>query len=157
LWVGAVVGLGLAAGLAFWAVRKRLGIDESPLVRHLIPRTAEERLLFVLVVAPTAGIVEEMLFRGFAVSRLAELVPGGAWTAAILSLVGFALGHVYQGPLGLCRAGLLGAFLSLPFLATGSLLPSILAHTLLDILGGVFLGRYLLEGGEPATTGRREG
>jgi len=143
-WTAGTIALGVALGFAFAWGRRALGRQETQLIRHLIPRTTSERWLFALVVAPTAGVVEELLFRGFAINRLAPLA-GGPWPAAALTVVSFSLGHVYQGPLGMTRASFLGLLLAVPFLLTGSLWPSILAHTALDILGGVVLGHELLD------------
>jgi hypothetical protein len=72
-------------------------------------------------------------FRGFVMTRLSWLI-GDAWLAAIVASLSFALGHVYQGWIGLLRTGLGGLAFSLAFVLTGSLLPSILAHTVLNLL-----------------------
>jgi membrane protease YdiL (CAAX protease family) len=144
--LGLTVALLLGASLiilAMWALRRALNKKESDAVRHFIPRTARERIVLGLVVAPTAGIVEELLYRGFAISRLAPLI-GGPWPAAVLTAGGFSLGHVYQGPLGVLRAFLLGLLLAVPYVTTGSLLPSILAHFLID-LSTIFFGRAFLD------------
>jgi membrane protease YdiL (CAAX protease family) len=50
-------------------------------------------------------------------------------TAAVL----FGLLHLYQGGLGILRTGSIGLVLGAGTLATGSLMPAILAHTLLDM------------------------
>ena len=147
LWTLAIVAGGCLIVLAAWVVRRVLNRDESPTIQHLIPRTSRERALLALILSPTAGFVEEVLYRGFAITRLVLLV-GDPWLAALLAAAAFSLGHLYQGIFGAVRAGALGLLLAVPFLYTGSLWPSILAHALLDLVFGVFLYRVFLNPGE---------
>jgi membrane protease YdiL (CAAX protease family) len=143
-WTAACVALALALAFAARAVRRRLGRPESPVLLHLLPRSRRERWLFALLVAPTAGIAEEVLFRGIALGRLGALL-GSPWPAALLTALAFALCHAYQGPLGLARAALLGLVLAAPPVLGASLWPAIAAHTLLDLLGGLVLAGWLAD------------
>ena len=43
----------------------------------------------------TAGIVEEVLWRGFLIWYLSQFMP--VWGAALISTIGFGLAHAYQG------------------------------------------------------------
>lgn len=142
LWSASIVAIAVACMLGFAWAGQRLGRRESASVRHILPRTTRERWWFVLLVSPTAGIVEELLFRGFALTRLAPLV-GGLAAAIALTSFAFALAHVYQGALGMARAGLLAVLLAVPVVVSGSLLPSILAHAAIDALGATVLARVL--------------
>jgi hypothetical protein len=50
------------------------------------------------------GLGEEMMYRGFVMTRIAQLLgeSRGAWIAALfLQAIPFALGHAYQGPVGM--------------------------------------------------------
>jgi len=141
----AMVGGGLLIVLAAHAMLRALHQRESSTLRHLIPRTRRERIMIALLVAPTAGLVEELLYRGFAITRLAQ-VTGEPWSAALLAAVAFSLGHLYQGPIGVVRSGVLGLLLSAPYIYTGSLLPSILAHAVIDLLCAVCLSRVFIDG-----------
>ena len=143
LWTIATLGFALLILLVVRFARLRAGRPEPAEVSHLLPRTLRERLLFVLLVAPTAGFVEEALYRGYAITRMTVLVDH-PWLAAILASVAFSLGHVYQGGLGMVRAGSLGLVLSVPYLMTGSLLPSMIAHVVIDALGALGARRVLL-------------
>jgi len=144
LWLLIILAAAAALTGLLRLIRRRTGSTESADVRHLLPRTRRERLLFCLVVIPTAGIAEEILFRGLAISRLAHLLNGAVWPAALLAALAFALGHLYQDGVGVARAGLLGLVLSLPYVVSGSILPSILAHMIYDLLGGVVFPDLLL-------------
>lgn len=140
----ALVGGGLLIVLAAHTILRALRQRESSTLRHLIPRTRRERMMIALLVAPSAGLIEEPLYRGFAITRLA-LVTGDSWSAALLAAVAFSLGHVYQGPIGVVRSGVLGLLLSVPYIYTGSLLPSILAHAIIDLLTAVCLSRAFID------------
>ena len=117
---------------------------ESDLVRLLIPETAPERVWAVLLVAPTAAVCEEFLYRGFLLAQLSEWLDSG-WCALVLSSVVFALAHIYQGPSGMVRVALLGALLAYPVLELGSLYPSMAAHFVIDTAALLWLGPRFLE------------
>jgi len=132
---GTLAVLLLGAGL-FSLLHKLLGRGESPDVLHLIPETRGERWLFVGL-ALTAGITEEFIYRGIALTTLMRLPgldsPSGPWLAATLVALAFGLGHGYQDGVGMVRAGVLGFVLAVPMLLTGSLLPGMAAHAVIDL------------------------
>jgi uncharacterized protein len=137
-WTAALTAGGVAVLFAFRA----LGLRDGVVVRQLMPETAGERGLFV-VLSITAGITEEIVFRGFVLHAL--LVAAGSWPLALLLSSGvFGVVHAYQQPVGALRAALLGALLAVPLLAGGSIYPAIAAHALIDVLSGLWLARYLL-------------
>jgi len=99
----------------------------------LLPRTGRERATFALL-AVTAGICEEVIFRGFAIAYLRWLWPGAPELAIIaITAGGFGLVHLYQGLRGVIVTGLVGAFLAWLVLSTGSLIPAMVVHALLDL------------------------
>jgi membrane protease YdiL (CAAX protease family) len=99
----------------------------------LLPRGRRERTVFALL-AVTAGICEELLVRGFGIAYLRWLWPS-ANHLEILVITGAAFGlmHLYQGPRGVVLTGLIGAYLGWLVLSTGSLLPAMVIHALLDL------------------------
>jgi CAAX protease family protein len=112
----------------------------------LLPRTREERLTFA-VLAVTAGICEEVVFRGFGFAYVRFVWPGvtDGWLIVITSVV-FGLAHLYQGPRGVVLTGLAGAVFASMTVTTGSLLPAIAVHAMVDlrILGLPDLARDVL-------------
>jgi uncharacterized protein len=138
LWTGALTAAGVGMVLIFHAS----GFRDSELVRQLIPVTGTDRALF-LGVSITAGVCEEIVFRGFLLHVLL-LATGSLPLALLLSSGVFGVVHAYQQPLGALRAALLGAMLALPLLLTGSIYPAIVAHILIDVLSGFWLSRHLL-------------
>jgi len=114
------------------ATRARFRRRIQPL-RALLPHTPGEFRRFILL-SITAGICEELLFRGYLVWVLQSLI--GLWPAAIVSMVVFGLGHAYQGRAHAPRAFLAGVFLGLLALGTRSILPGMALHALIDAGSG---------------------
>ena len=102
-------------------------------VALLLPRTRRERWAYAGV-AVTAGVTEELLYRGWLVWFLALAAPVGGYAGAIVvSSVAFGLGHAYQGVRGVLLAGAAGFGLALLAFSTGSLLLPVLLHALVDL------------------------
>jgi len=99
----------------------------------LLPRTREERLTFAAL-AVTAGICEEVVFRGFGFAYVRFIWPAvtDGWLIVITSVV-FGLAHLYQGPRGILLTGLAGAVFASMTITTGSLLPAIAVHAMVDL------------------------
>jgi membrane protease YdiL (CAAX protease family) len=146
LWSVGLAAAGLLTIVVFRWIIVRVGARESAMLRQLLPGTARERQVFA-VLSVAAGFAEEIAYRGYAIPVLAPLmgVPG----AAALTSVVFGVLHGYQGPMGILRTGTMGGILAWGFLASGSLWPPIVAHTLIDLVAGLWLGERLLSP-EPA-------
>jgi membrane protease YdiL (CAAX protease family) len=137
----AAAGLTTAAGVALMALGRFLDVPEPPLVDFLVPRTGSERIAFAGL-SLTAGIGEELVFRSFLIGALLQ-TGASVTTAVAISVVAFALSHAYQGVLGVIRVALLGVVLTGPFLLTGSVYPSVIAHAALDMIAGILLADWL--------------
>ena len=109
-------------------------------LRPLLPHTRTEMIRFVLL-STTAGICEEILFRGFLLWYLSCLVPVvAAWLAGALL---FGMAHAYQGSGGVLRTGLVGAGLVALYLLSGSLWLPMLLHAFVDVNSGLLAYAYL--------------
>lgn len=98
----------------------------------LLPVTRPERRLFVGV-ALTAGVAEELLFRGFLMLYLTDVV-GWSWqSAAAGSAIAFGLNHLYQGVGPALTSAAAGYLLAEVYLQTGSLLLPVLIHAAIDL------------------------
>jgi len=148
-WSAGVTVAALFVMLVFRQIAVVTGTPDSPLLHQLLPRSAEEKRVFALL-SLAAGTGEELAYRGYAIPVLAPLlgVPG----AAVLTTAIFAVMHGYQGVLGILRTGVMGGLLVWAFLASGSLWPPIIAHTLIDLLAGLVLGDRLLVSAKEGTT-----
>ena len=109
-------------------VRKSLGLAEP-----FVPRAREEMAPF-MVLSLTAGICEEWLFRGVLTALLAGWL--GVWVAVVLANVVFGLAHSYQGGAGMVKVGIGGLVASGIVFATGSLVPAMVVHALMDVGAG---------------------
>lgn len=117
--------------------RQAAGGGPTDQALSLLPQSPAEVAVWTLVLAPTAGITEEFVYRGFLMGH-AWAFLGNGWLAAILTSAIFGLVHGYQGAWGMLRTGLIGFVLALGVLATWSLIPSMMAHTLLNAFGVAF-------------------
>ena len=106
-------------------------------LRPMIPSTPREGRAFSML-SITAGICEEILYRGFLITYFAVFFP--LWVAVLGSTVIFALGHSYQGVAGATKAGVVGLVMAGFFLLTGSLWPAMVTHAVIDLNSG-YLGR----------------
>lgn len=100
---------------------------------ELIPRTSDERWTFVAV-AVTAGICEEVVYRGFGIAYVKWLFPS-ADSLAVILIIGAAFGavHAYQGLRNMLVTGLIGGLLAWLTIVTGTLLPAMAVHVALDL------------------------
>jgi len=105
----------------------------------MIPTAPGERVSFA-VLAVSAGICEELLFRGFANWY------GTQWAGPIfgfvLSSLLFGYIHLYFDPKSVVRSGLAGVLFYVFAMAAGSLWPAMVAHAAIDLISGD-LGYYM--------------
>jgi CAAX protease family protein len=106
----------------------------SPQLEQISPRTRFE-LGWWVALSLTAGVCEEFIFRGYLIWAFQPFF--GLWGAGAFSLVVFAAGHAYQGATGVVATGIAGGLLTLVVLISGSLLPAIALHALVDIGTGL--------------------
>jgi membrane protease YdiL (CAAX protease family) len=99
----------------------------------ILPVTGKERAWFALV-SVTAGICEEVLYRGFLIRYLSN-GPWhvGLWIALAIASISFGLGHGYQGLSGIIGTAVLGAIMAMLFLASGSLWLPMALHAIIDL------------------------
>ncbi|MBT8052344.1 MAG: CPBP family intramembrane metalloprotease [Xanthomonadales bacterium] len=151
------LGFAVPAGSAFWIcaalvfigtvvmIRSAASVRRLPQSRrvkhrdsfgdlgHFLPQDDRELKSFYRL-SVTAGIVEEIVYRGFVLWYLATLMP--IWPAVFVSSIGFGLCHSYQGLGGMIRTGLVGLAFGVLFVFSGSLWLPIIGHILLDVLQG---------------------
>jgi uncharacterized protein len=108
---------------------------ENVVFSELLPITNKEKKIWNYV-ALTAGVTEEIIYRGFLIFALAYLFPNfSIWLIIALSSLLFGLAHTYQGfTLGVIRTTIFGLLFSILYIGLGSILPLIILHFLIDYL-----------------------
>jgi membrane protease YdiL (CAAX protease family) len=109
-------------------LRDRLGSLEA-----VVPRTRPELRRFHAV-SLTAGVVEEVLWRGYLIWYLWQFSSLGI--AALASTLAFGVAHAYQGWRQVPSITAVGAALAGLYLLTGTLWASIVLHVAIDMLQG---------------------
>jgi membrane protease YdiL (CAAX protease family) len=123
-------------------------------LRHFMPHDRRTYTTFFWL-SITAGIVEEILYRGFVFWYLWQLMP--VWAVVLVSALAFGIGHSYQGISGIVRVTLIGVVFGGYYLLTGSIWLPIIAHVVLDILQGAVLLEYLRDRGDSIQTASATG
>lgn len=148
-WGWLALGLGLGAtAFMIWQMSRVLKSPEDLLklrdsmgnLKALAPQTPTEHRAFALV-SVTAGVCEEILYRGILLAVLTPVV--GLWPAVAISSVIFGMGHLYQGFTGLVKTTLVGLAMALLTVFSGSLLVAIVLHVVIDLTSGRMMGAAL--------------
>ena len=132
------VGLGLATAAA---ILLSMQLALAPLDSDAMTGMARDKETFTvlptwlkLFTALTAGIAEEWLYRGYAITRL-SWVTGNRTAAAAISLAIFTVGHVPFWRMEAAIAILIAALaLTLVYLWTRDLVPVVVAHVAVDAI-----------------------
>lgn len=110
----------------------RFGISQD---KGTLTALASRPVPIILLLAATAGIAEEIIFRSVLITEL-EAATGMKWLAAFISLVLFAAAHAGGwGPTQVIFAAVPGLVLTLFFLWKRDLWVCVIAHFLTDALG----------------------
>jgi membrane protease YdiL (CAAX protease family) len=153
-WFGVIV-LVVATGFMLYGWRRATAMTQQEKDKQIdslgdlvffLPRTARDYRHFVAV-SITAGIVEEILYRGFVFWFLAPFMP--IWAVIVVSSIAFGLAHSYQGVGGMARVTLIGLAFGVFYVLTGSIWLPMLAHAILDILQGASIIEVLRKNNEP--------
>jgi membrane protease YdiL (CAAX protease family) len=155
---GRILAIGLVVGVAYQALGlyiiepllARATSGQLPDVSMFRPIVGDEARLaiWLALVWTLAAFMEEMVYRGWIMTRVAEIgrFSGAAWVVALLvSSAIFGAVHLYQGAAGVVATALSGGVFAALYLATGrNLWAGILAHGFMDTVGIVmiYLGIY---------------
>lgn len=135
---GVLIGLLLVIALSVLQARRSAAIQqkmEKAFLRFsfILPLTGAERIWWIFV-SLTAGITEEILYRGFLIHYFfAAPFHAALAVAVIVSSVIFGACHLYQGIAGVISAAILGLIFGAIFLMTGNLLVPMVLHALIDL------------------------
>ncbi len=126
----------------------------NPRIFTMLPANRAERAAWAWV-SLSAGVVEELVFRGFGIAFVRWAWPG-ATTIEICAVTALVFGaiHLYQGPRGVLTTGAIGYLFAAITISTGSLIPAMVLHTAIDLRLDLFregaLAEAKLVAAEPA-------
>lgn len=100
--------------------------------REILPVSKKDKKVWTYV-SLTAGVTEEIIYRGFLLFALTSLFPDlSIWIAIIIASVLFGLAHTYQGLGNVVRTTLFGVFFCVLYVGLGTIIPLIIFHFLVD-------------------------
>lgn len=122
-------------------LQKRLGgkaTDQMKAFRKAAGQSLLQRLFLVV----TAAVVEEVLYRGYAIG-IGTVVFGNLWIAFVVSLAAFVAAHLRWDASQLVTAFWAGLVLALLFVVSGNLFACIIAHFVVDAVGFLLMPRLI--------------
>jgi uncharacterized protein len=140
-----VFAVALIAAILYAILGPHIKALRNPKVRAIILRQyarldvflpkRQEEFRWFAATCVTAGICEEIVYRGFLINYLAR----GPWhlgvfPAVLISSLSFGTAHLYQGKKGFFGTTIGGIIFALLFVLTTNLLLGILVHAALDLL-----------------------
>ena len=136
---GIFLGTVFAILIRLWKNRRAQGEQKNPWWRRLLPDFSallpsgpRERLLFAAV-AISAGVCEEVVFRGWLLCTLHNVIGLNGTTLVLVAAACFGLVHFYQGATGMIVTAIAGILFTFLYVQSGSLLVPILLHILIDL------------------------
>ena len=115
---------------------------DSRAFQSMVAQTPIEAFAF-LVLALSAGFVEEFVFRGY-IQRQCHALFGNMALASLVQIAIFTSGHIYQGWLRLLPVMLIGLLLTITALWRKSLIPGMVAHGFGDgLVSFIYFFKYL--------------
>ena len=127
------VAIDVVAAVVVWSVWLGIvsALPGSDSVQSLLPRTRFEFAIWILV-AVSAGVCEELVFRGYFQRQFLALTGSPGAAIALQALV-FGVGHSYEGAWAVAKITAYGILFGLLAAWRKSLRPGILAHAWSDI------------------------
>ncbi|MEZ4238188.1 MAG: CPBP family intramembrane glutamic endopeptidase [Myxococcota bacterium] len=131
-WVGFGTAALAVVLISALVPRRRATLPGLPDFGTLLPTTLAERGWFALV-ALSAGVCEEIVFRGWLLQLLHGEVGLQGLPLVVAGAAVFGIAHAYQGVAGVLLTGLLGAWFTGLLASTGGLWVPIVVHVLVDL------------------------
>ena len=111
----------------------------APELANEITGNAKIALFALLIVWTFAAFGEEVAYRGYLLTRAAEVGNRSApayWIGILFVSILFGYGHYYKGPSGIIDSGIAGLILGTAYMVAGrNLWASILTHGMIDTFG----------------------
>lgn len=132
------LGFLLAANIVLETIALLLKAKAPPAVRNLLPHGNLQVVLYLLL-ALTAGICEEIIFRGYLQKQFSSLFRNTS-VGLLLQGIAFGAAHGYQGRKMMLVIAVYGCLFGLLAAWRRSLRPGMMAHFLQDGVLGLLIG-----------------
>jgi membrane protease YdiL (CAAX protease family) len=142
LAVASVIALSAQARAAIAPAARAAMLAQLGPARPYLPHSSAELRRFYAV-SVSAGICEEVLFRGFLVWYFAAWLPLAG--AIPLAATCFAVPHLWAGRGGAVKAGVMALLFSALYLGLGSLWAAMAIHAAVDISSGWLAHRIITD------------
>ena len=143
--LGLAIAYLIAANIVLGIIGAVLGrlIHSAPndFMKSILPHTGLEYTVWLLL-ALTAGICEEMIFRGY-LQRQFTAYSGNAAAGIVLQGIVFGVAHAYQGSTQILIISVYGCMFGSLAYWRKSLRPGMAAHFIQDAVGGLVLSRFM--------------
>lgn len=133
--VGIAAGFWIIASLLLWIFGLLLRPPPIAANVSMLPHRGTEVVLWIAL-SITAGICEEMIFRGYLQGQFIALTKNGPY-GIVISAIAFGAAHAYQGLRMVILISLFGAMFGILAYWRGSVRPGIIAHAWQDSFSGV--------------------
>jgi len=125
------------------AIPTLLGYHENRAIMKQIAAIVRGRPLFILFISVTAGFCEEIIFRGYLLTRLSLLFKNKAVPVILSSLLFAAMHYRYNMPREYLFTFLIGIIFSIYYQRFGNIKPLIITHVLIDVINLTLASHYL--------------
>jgi membrane protease YdiL (CAAX protease family) len=122
-----------------WILGRLLAGGPPAGVQAILVRRAGDIPIWVAL-SISAGFVEELAYRGYMQRQFGALLRS-PWLGVGAQALLFGLTHGYQGPVAIARIVVLALVFGVAARLRGSLIPGMVAHSTMDIAGGLALFR----------------
>ncbi|MBI5764320.1 MAG: CPBP family intramembrane metalloprotease [Planctomycetes bacterium] len=130
---------GAISNLIYALVTQRSLVDFVKEREEFLGGVSDIPLWLIFTLSIFVGIYEEILFRGFVLTRLRALSKGVIGPVVISSVI-FGSLHFTQGLMGVCQTTIVGLVLATVAARSRSLWPCMIAHALIDSTSLVLAG-----------------
>lgn len=139
--LGVAIVFLVASNILLALVERLLKTAPNLAVRKLVPHGLAESAVWILL-SLTAGICEEVIFRGY-LQKQFGIIARGALAGILIQAVVFGAAHGYQGWKLMLTITVYGCLFGWLAQWRQSLRPGMLAHFLQDGVTGILAGRFM--------------
>jgi membrane protease YdiL (CAAX protease family) len=136
-----LIAANILLGILAAALGHFLHSASNDVLRNMVPHTGLEDAAYLLL-ALSAGICEEMIFRGYLQHQFTAWTSSAAAGIAVQGVL-FGLAHAYQGLTMIIVIAVYGCMFGSLAWWRRSLRPGMLAHFIQDAIGGLVLAKFV--------------